>query len=126
MVSGALIGGTQSKEALAKAAAEAIGKQIAKAQGKEGQLLVKVYKLGKGAVLAEQLASNGYTLAAGIGAAVKLPVIYASAVSWILGAEMDYINDHLDEAYAGIWKLNFAEGERLTVLSNCLCLGGKN
>ena len=114
-VTGVLIGGTQSKEALAKAAAEAIGKEIAKAQGKEGQLLVKIYKLGKGAVIAEQLASNGYTLMAGIGAAVKLPLIYASAVSWILGAEMDYINANLDEAYSNIWQFNFAEGERLTI-----------
>lgn len=114
-VTGVLIGGTQSKEKAGKAVAETLGKEIVKTQGKEGQLLVKVYKLGKGAQLIEQLATNAYPLVLGIKTATKLPVIYASAVSWILSAEMDYINDHLDEAYSDIWKFNFAEGEKLIV-----------
>lgn len=124
-VTGMAIGGTQSKEELIKATAETVGKEIVKAQGKEGQLLVTAYKVGKGGVLIDKLASSGIAIAQGVKDVAELELIYAKAVAWILTAEMDYINQHLEEPYKLLWKLNPGEGKQLEVYHVVVAVPGK-
>lgn len=109
-VSGIVIGGAQSEDELADALEETATQEII-GQNKVGELVVTVYSAAEGV----EILHNIFQIATGAAEAAELspPVVAAKAAAWILGAEMDYINDHVDEAWTNLWQMNALSTNRL-------------